>query len=529
MRSFCSFSDNSLVQSFNLYDHLRSYDDSIQWALPVPIIWKILSYLEMPPDIIEQEDHYCSPDHPCRKIITTVIRPFLQLGHVCHSFKLMSRDLYSRRRRGETWTDTQPDPYHLKSIVRWKHIDGRYRHLMSLQDYRDDEGCSLAYDTGTSVGCHRDLMPLVVVKVLSGYRYETPAELAAYSAIESDDATVDVSAFASMLSHGQFEYEWNTIDYFVLDYLGPTLLDVMQRSCYSRFTGKMTMAVAIQLLRRHRDTHSVHLIHNGAKPANYCLPPNPGTVDDDIVNTKIYMIDFGFSTFFTPPSEGGSPYDVCGFSGGNPCFRSTGCDAGDSVSPRDDLEGLAYTLAYLGKGSLPWWRGPNGHWYSEEYRCKYDEKADAGVNVIFGGMDPIYTWFFELVKGMSWGEMPDYDALIQKFCERWIEKGYGSTPGEYEWWIKSTKKENFSFPGQLRNMTNMNHHCQSQPESSYPVRTMKNCSSSNQNGKPCQNRMKMNFFSLGEEWIQSIFLFRTFRRRKQSSFTVHCLMPVSAQ
>ncbi|KZS96434.1 hypothetical protein SISNIDRAFT_482998 [Sistotremastrum niveocremeum HHB9708] len=285
-------------------------------------------------------------------------------------------------------------------------------------------------------------MPLVVVKVLSGYRYETPAELAAYSAIESDDATVDVSAFASMLSHGQFEYEWNTIDYFVLDYLGPTLLDVMQRSCYSRFTGKMTMAVAIQLLRRHRDTHSVHLIHNGAKPANYCLPPNPGTVDDDIVNTKIYMIDFGFSTFFTPPSEGGSPYDVCGFSGGNPCFRSTGCDAGDSVSPRDDLEGLAYTLAYLGKGSLPWWRGPNGHWYSEEYRCKYDEKADAGVNVIFGGMDPIYTWFFELVKGMSWGEMPDYDALIQKFCERWIEKGYGSAPGEYDWWIKSTKKEN---------------------------------------------------------------------------------------
>lgn len=92
-------------------------------------------------------------------------------------------------------------------------------------------------------------MPRVVVKVLRGRPEEYASERAAYLAIE-EAKHLERSAFPSLISHNTFRHRPHTIpvDYFVLEYLGPTLHDVMMHSCYTRFTTKMTMAVAIQLV-----------------------------------------------------------------------------------------------------------------------------------------------------------------------------------------------------------------------------------------------------------------------------------------
>lgn len=98
-------------------------------------------------------------------------------------------------------------------------------------------------------------MPLVVIKVLGK---ETPFndERDSYLAIHRAGGTHHSSGFAEMPRHDHFIAEGSpvsetrTIYYFVLQYLGPTLHDVLVSSHYRRFTSKMTMAVAIQLVRR---------------------------------------------------------------------------------------------------------------------------------------------------------------------------------------------------------------------------------------------------------------------------------------
>lgn len=201
-------------------------------------------------------------------------------------------------------------------------------------------------------------------------------------------------------------------------------------------------------LRRHQTLHSVKLIHNGAKPANFCLPPGPFDASQSSPDNSIFMIDFGFSSFYTPPPDGEEKDKD--WATANWFFRSLRSEGGFSkseiaektksyltdrvlgVSPRDDLESLTYVLAYLGKGMLPWHGGP--------VRPR-SSKQDAAGDMIFEGMDPVYQWLFDISRKLEWGKLPDYDHIIAKFSERWVEKGFGPNPGEFNWWFPCADSE----------------------------------------------------------------------------------------
>ncbi|KZS88186.1 hypothetical protein SISNIDRAFT_470349 [Sistotremastrum niveocremeum HHB9708] len=240
--------------------------------------------------------------------------------------------------------------------------------------------------------------------------------------------------FLRSVAEGSPDPKLRTIYYFVLQYLGPTLHDVLVSSHYGRFTSKMTMAVAIQLLRRHQTLHSVNLIHNGAKPANFCLPPGPFDSSQPCPDHSVFTIDFGFSSFYTPPPDGEEKEKD--WATANRYFRSLRSEGGYSVSPRDDLESLTYVLAFLSKGMLPWHCGLS----NLDWKCPA-AKEDATGDMIFKGMDPVYQWLFETSRALKWGALPDYDKIIAKFSERWIEKGFGPNPGEFNWWIPSVNED----------------------------------------------------------------------------------------
>lgn len=122
----------------------------------------------------------------------------------------------------------------------------------------DSEGVSLAYDTGTAIGCNKERMPVVVIKALEGQKKEYDAEVNSYLSIQKARDDTPQSPFPSVLHHGHFDYPTPlrsmygtpkcTVYYFVLEYLGPSLQDILDQSYYHRFTSKMTMAVAIQLV-----------------------------------------------------------------------------------------------------------------------------------------------------------------------------------------------------------------------------------------------------------------------------------------
>ncbi|KAG6840659.1 hypothetical protein C0991_005253 [Blastosporella zonata] len=55
------------------------------------------------------------------------------------------------------------------------------------------------------------------------------------------------------------------------------------------------------------------------------------------------------------------------------------------------------------------------------------------ASVLFYGMDSSFIEFWKDVKGLAFGEIPDYDAMSHRFEACWEYKKYGGRPGDVDW------------------------------------------------------------------------------------------------
>jgi len=90
------------------------------------------------------------------------------------------------------------------------------------------------------------------------------------------------------------------------------------------------------------------------------------------------------------------------------------------------MEGLGYVFSYLERGSLPWEHNPP----EEMWRVKMCIPASK----LFEGMDPIYTKYFNYVKALAWGEVPDYAWIEKLFRNAWTRRGFKGIPEDIDWW-----------------------------------------------------------------------------------------------
>ena len=49
-------------------------------------------------------------------------------------------------------------------------------------------------------------------------------------------------------------------------------------------------------------------------------------------------------------------------------------------------------------------------------------------------MDPVYVAFFNYVKTLAWGEIPDYDWILKSFTDVWESRGFHGIPGSMDLW-----------------------------------------------------------------------------------------------
>lgn len=42
--------------------------------------------------------------------------------------------------------------------------------------------------------------------------------------------------------------------------------------------------------------------------------------------------------------------------------------------------------------------------------------------------------FWKDVKGLAFGEVPDYDTMRKRFEDCWRREGFGDLPGRVDWW-----------------------------------------------------------------------------------------------
>ena len=155
----------------------------------------------------------------------------------------------------------------------------------------------------------------------------------------------------------------------VMDWLGPSIEKLFQMVTLGTrgFRGITVLKIAEQLVQRLRILSAFNIVHGDVQPGNFLM----GRSSSAEINT-VYLIDFGmarlssfnenstksaFRGAFTPPEGESLEYhnENCNVNMmGTLAFSSIAAMKGENLYERDDLESLAYSLAYLLCNKLPW-------------------------------------------------------------------------------------------------------------------------------------------------------------------------------
>lgn len=144
-------------------------------------------------------------------------------------------------------------------------------------------------------------------------------------------------------------------NYIVIEKMEYSLKNIINEN---KLTINDTIMIGIQLFSLLKQFHSQKLVHRDIKPENIVFDKN----------NKIYLIDFGLSTTYTPCSILNDSFDsrsteefrnYVNSKGtkkfvGNINFSSINAHEGYIYYPKDDLISVVYMLFYLFFGKLPW-------------------------------------------------------------------------------------------------------------------------------------------------------------------------------
>ncbi|KAI1783623.1 kinase-like domain-containing protein [Ganoderma leucocontextum] len=184
-----------------------------------------------------------------------------------------------------------------------------------------------------------------------------------------------------VLAWGRSQY----FEYMAMELLGLNLEDVMLE--VASLSQRNAVALICQMLDALEHVHGEGIVHGNIKPTNIVLPGR--------LRARLAMDD------------------------GLPAQRSESLRvlAGETALPRDDLESLAYTIARLLTGTLPW-----AYW-------SYSERLNGGPvsgNDLFQGFPDVFAQFLDFARGLA----PTDDLQYQRWREafRALEPGLPKRP-----------------------------------------------------------------------------------------------------
>ena len=95
-------------------------------------------------------------------------------------------------------------------------------------------------------------------------------------------------------------------------------------------------------------------------------------------------------------------------------FASLHAHEGVEQSRRDDMEGIAYTLIWLLKGTLPWWNEP-GDDDDQVQRNIYAKKRDISPSELCEGIPREFEEFLRDVQALGYDQEPEYSRYQRRF------------------------------------------------------------------------------------------------------------------
>ena len=194
---------------------------------------------------------------------------------------------------------------------------------------------------------------------------------------------------------------------FMMEKLGTDLEQLRNKTTEKKFSLKTTVRIALQVLQILKSVHSLGILHLDIKPDNLMTGRNdPNT---------IYLIDFGLAKRYIKDDEH-IPREFIGVCKGTDSFNSLNALKGKSLSRRDDLESLAYTLIKLRTGKLPW-----GEIARDKEMCKRKktnllrEGRYKPSEEICDGMCEEFVMFLNEVRSLRFKQKPDYGRYYTRF------------------------------------------------------------------------------------------------------------------
>src|SRR5579863_4988337 len=148
----------------------------------------------------------------------------------------------------------------------------------------------------------------------------------------------NLEGFPKLIHFDVWEYEEEFFNYFILSYVGTSLGQFKKNTV---LTLELIRDFSIQILDRLETIHNLGILHNDIKPNNIT-----------IMDGKIYLIDFGLSSFFEIDGEH-IPYSSQIKFSGTLTYSSINSLAGIQRSRKDDIESFCYLITDLIE-DLPW-------------------------------------------------------------------------------------------------------------------------------------------------------------------------------
>lgn len=197
----------------------------------------------------------------------------------------------------------------------------------------------------------------------------------------------------------------------VMDRVGPSLRSI-HREASLRLSAETVQRVGLQLLHRLEALHSTGWMHLDIKPSNVAVTQTMRAgarmSPDDISWT---LLDFGLARRWCDPHTGEHTPDVARRGAvGTGTFASLTNHKGEPLGRRDDVESLAFTLAYLHEGRLPW-SHVEAPTKRERFALVLAEKRRASVEEIQGGLPDTFADFLHAARQLRYDEPPDYELL----------------------------------------------------------------------------------------------------------------------
>lgn len=229
---------------------------------------------------------------------------------------------------------------------------------------------------------------------------------------------------------GLYDYEpfYNVL---VIEHLGPSIQDLFAY-CHHKFSLSTVLMLADQMVDILRFIHENNYVYRDIKPDNFLV----GLGED---THRVYIVDFGLTKKFVRGRalRRSSSYHYSHPMIGTTRYASLHAHRGEELSPRDDMESLAYVWVYLFRGSLPWQGIKAGH-KDETFAAIKEAKLATSAEKLCEGLPDEFASYLNYAKRMKMDEVPNYKKIKAKF--RALAEAEGiAYDWQYDWNVQQEK------------------------------------------------------------------------------------------